>query len=111
MRKFHTTLAQFKRIGHFVLSGALNTEQPALIDLKEDGLDERLQGMQTCLARVIGPIAKIVFQDALYQWDQHTTTDSKDYTLLKKMMLNQIDDPEHKQKLEELLTDYIENEL
>ena len=111
MRKLHTALAQFKRIGHFVLSGALNTGQPALIDVNEDSLDEGLQGMQTCLARVIGPIAKIVFQDALYDWEQYKSSDSEDYALLKEIMLNQIDDPDHKQRLDELLTNYIENEL
>ena len=111
MRKLNTALAQFKRIGHFVLSGALNPQQPALIDINEDSLDEGLQGMQICLARVIGPIAKIVFQEALYEWEQHKSADSKDYALLKEIMLNQIDDPDHKQRLEELLTNYIENDL
>lgn len=111
MRKFHIILAQFKKVRHFVLSGALDTGQPALIEFNGDSLNNGLQGMQTCLAKVIGPIAKIVFQDALYQWEQHTSPGSKDYAMLKKMILNEIDDPDHKQRLEELLTEYIENEL
>jgi hypothetical protein len=111
MRKIHNTLAQFKKIGHSVLSGALNAGQPALIDINEDSLDEGLKGMQTCLAKVIGPIAIIVFQDALDQWEQQPSAEPDDYELLKKMMLNEIEDQEHKERLEELLTDYIENEL
>jgi hypothetical protein len=93
-------------------------EQPPLMDNKEDlsaissvPLDEVLQGMQNCLAKVIGPIAKIVFQDAVHQWRQHASTDASDFPMLMNMVLSLIDDPDHKRKFQELITDYIEKQL
>jgi hypothetical protein len=74
-------------------------------------LDEVLQGMQNCLAKVIGPIAKIVFQDAVHQWKQHASTDASDFPMLMNMVLSHIDDPDHKRKFQELITDYIEKRL
>ncbi|WP_419656242.1 uncharacterized protein Dvar_53480 [Desulfosarcina variabilis str. Montpellier] len=117
LRKFHNTMTQLKGIRHFVFSKDSKAKQPTMIDFKEDLLpidsaswDKVLQDTQTCLARVIGPIAKIVFQDAMHQWEQNTPADSNDFALLKKMVLNQIDDPDRKRKFEELITDYIENQ-
>jgi hypothetical protein len=99
-------------------SMAIMAEPPTLIDNHENPpamgsapLDEVLQGMQTCLAKVIGPIAKIVFQDAVHQWMQYSSTDSQDFPLLMNMVLSHIDDPDHKRKFQELITDYIENQL
>jgi len=110
-------MAHLKGIKHFIFSGGSKAEQPTMIAFKEDLLpidsaswDKVLQDTQTCLAKVIGPIAKIVFQDALNQWKQHPSADSNDFALLKKIVLNQIDDPDCKHKFEELITDYIENQ-
>jgi hypothetical protein len=101
-----------------VNSLSIMTEQPTLIDNQEDlsavssaPLDEVLQGMQNCLAKVIGPIAKIVFQDAVHQWKQHASTDASDFPMLMNMVLSHIDDPDHKRKFQELITDYIEKRL
>jgi len=85
----------------------LTKEEPSLIG--SASLDDVTQGMQTCLAKVIGPIANIVFQDAVHQWKQHTSTDLNDFTLLKKTVLSQIDDPDRKQIFEKLVRDYFKN--
>ncbi|WP_419658568.1 uncharacterized protein Dvar_73990 [Desulfosarcina variabilis str. Montpellier] len=101
-----------------VNSLSIMNEQPTLIDNQEDlsavnsaPLDEVLQGMQNCLAKVIGPIAKIVFQDAVHQWKQYASTDASDFPMLMNMVLSHIDDPDHKRKFQELITDYIEKRL
>jgi hypothetical protein len=91
-------------------------DPPAVIDTRKDSpaissgpLEEVLQGIQTCLAKVIGPIAQIVFQDAMYQWKQYTSTDPTDLPVLMNMVLSEIDDPDHKRKFQQLMTDYIES--
>jgi hypothetical protein len=97
---------------------ALPVHPPVVIDHRKDlltiqstPLEEVLQGMQACLAKVIGPIAQIVFQDAMRQWRQHTPTNPNDLPVLMNMLLSEIDEPDHKRRYQQLVTHYIEDRL
>ena len=93
-------------------------DPPAVVDNRKDlltvkrtPLEEVLQGMQTCLAKVIGPIAQIVFQDAMCRWKQHTSTNPNDLPVLMNILLSEIGEPDHKRKYQTLVTHYFEGHI
>jgi hypothetical protein len=101
-----------------IIPVSIPADPPAVIDNRKDlsainssPLEEVLQGMQACLAKVIGPIAQIIFQDAMRQWKQHTSTNPNDLPVLMNMLLSEIDEPDHKRKYQQLVTHYIEDRL
>jgi len=73
-----------------------------------NSLAETLSGMEASLAKVIGPIYQIVFQDALSQWMQTTTPAHRSLPALVKILLSEIEDPDRKRKYQQLVAPHLQ---
>ena len=66
-----------------------------------------LQGMQTSLAKVIGPIAKVVFIEALEQWIDTDKPGFSTLSNLVKILRKEINDPEKFNAYQKRIMQYI----
>ncbi len=66
-----------------------------------------LQGMQSALAKVMGPIAKIIFMDALKEWIIVDQPDFSSISNLVNILRKEINDPEKFNIYQKKITQYI----
>ncbi|MDM8536385.1 hypothetical protein QUF70_06495 [Desulfobacterales bacterium HSG17] len=62
--------------------------------LNEGPMSEKLKGMQTALAKIVGPMAKIIFIDALDEWVKIEQPGFSSINTLVKILGREIGDPE-----------------
>lgn len=73
-------------------------------DLMEKGpLAPDLQAMQSALAKVIGPMAKIIFSECLEKWLQQNTPSREKLPRLTELVFLEIADPEKANKYQKML--------
>ncbi len=86
---------------------------PALEKISEEdvinnsSVAAELQEMQTALLKVIGPIAKILFKDAVRDLIQLQDPSKAPLPGLLKILINEINDPEKVQNYEEMVARFI----
>lgn len=87
---------------HSLPSGSARPASPK--DLLERGpLAPDLQAMQSALAKVIGPMAKIIFSECLEKWLQQTTPSREKLPRLTELVFQEIADPEKADKYQKML--------
>lgn len=62
--------------------------------LQNGSMAESLQKMQLSLAKVMGPIAKVIFRDALNEWIKAGKPSAATFTELIEILQTEINDPE-----------------
>jgi len=78
--------------------------------LNEGPMSKNLKGMQTALAKIVGPMAKIIFIDALNEWGKTEQPSFSSITSLLKILDMEIGDPEKISYYRELIKPYMPNE-
>jgi hypothetical protein len=69
----------------------------------------QLQGMQAALLKILGPMAKIIFKEAVRDWIQSEEPSYASIPVLVEILTDEINDPEKEKKYFELISPYIEN--
>ena len=69
----------------------------------------QLQGMQTALLKILGPMATIIFKEAVRDWIQSEEPSGSSIPVLLEILTNEINDPEKEEKYLTLISPYIEN--
>jgi len=76
-------------------------------DLIENSpLSEQLRGMQTALFEIIGPMAELIFKDAVRDWVKSADPSEKSFHILVRLLTNEINDPDNEVKYLELISSY-----
>ncbi len=69
-------------------------------------ISEQLQGMQNALFEIIGPMAELIFKDAVRDWIKSVEPSETSFHVLVKLLTNEINDPENENKYLELISSY-----
>ncbi len=67
-----------------------------------------LQGMQSCLARIMGPMAEFIFKDAVQEWLKKNKPEKSNLQSLINLINDEIGDPEKILHYKALITPYIQ---
>lgn len=70
-------------------------------------LSEQLGGMQTALLKIVGPMAKIIFKDAINIWIDSNNPSESSLPRLVKILLNEINNREREEKYLNLIAPYV----
>jgi len=65
---------------------------------------DQLQGMQTALFKIVGPMAKIIFKEAVQEWTQSEDPTESSIPMLLDILSNEINDPEKEQQYVDLIS-------
>jgi hypothetical protein len=79
--------------------------------LERGPMAESLKAMQSELAKVVGPMSKIIFMDALNRWIDSTTPSPGTYPALVDILADEIDDPEKMAYYQQLIAPYLDLEV
>ncbi|HYL81953.1 MAG TPA: hypothetical protein VEU07_14135, partial [Candidatus Acidoferrum sp.] len=83
-------------------------KKPTPEELMESGpLADTLSDMQTALARVMGPMAGIIFMEALGQWIDSGTPSEATLGELVKILAKEIKDPERIKRFRDLVSPHL----
>ncbi len=69
-------------------------------------ISEQLQGMQSALFEIIGPMAELIFKDAVRDWIKSVEPSETSFHVLARLLTNEINDPENENKYLELISSY-----
>ncbi|QTA83927.1 Uncharacterized protein dnl_63520 [Desulfonema limicola] len=75
--------------------------------LNQGPISENLKNMQTALAKIAGPMAKIIFIDALNEWVKTSRPSLSSINVLINILEAEINDPEKMDYYRELVSPYI----
>ena len=70
-------------------------------------LSEQLCGMQTSLLKIIGPMAKIIFKDAINAWIGSNNPSESSLPRLVEILLNEINNSEREEKYLKMIAPYV----
>lgn len=70
-------------------------------------LSEQLCGMQTALLKIIGPMAKIIFKDAINAWIGSNNPSESSLPRLVEILLNEINNSEREEKYLKMIAPYV----
>jgi hypothetical protein len=70
-------------------------------------LSEQLCGMQTALLKIVGPMAKIIFKDAINAWIGSNNPSESALPLLVEILLNEINNSEREEKYLKMIAPYV----
>jgi hypothetical protein len=76
--------------------------------LERGPMAQALSAMQRELSKVVGPMSKIIFTDALRRWIDTGTPSPGTYSVLMKILADEIDDPEKMRYYRQLITPHLE---
>ncbi len=70
-------------------------------------LADTLKNMERAMAKVVGPMAKIIFKDAVEEWALNNTPSADSLDILMNLLAKEIDDPEKITYYRELIEPYL----
>ncbi len=111
---------EFKIIGAKFENANENKEEIVEVSTPMENLSEeevinnspvsgQLQGMQTALLKILGPMATIIFKEAVRDWIKSEAPSETSIPILFEILANEINDPEKEEKYLTLISPYIEN--
>ncbi|MCP4720573.1 MAG: hypothetical protein GY860_14045 [Desulfobacteraceae bacterium] len=111
---------EFKIIGTKFENANENKEEIVEVSTPMENLSEeevinnspvsgQLQGMQTALLKILGPMATIIFKEAVRDWIKSEAPSETSIPILLEILANEINDPEKEEKYLTLISPYIEN--
>ncbi len=90
---------------------AKQKQAPIADTLLEKGpMAESLKAMQSELAKVVGPMSRIIFMDALNRWIDTATPSPSTYPALVDILADEINDPEKMAYYQQLIAPYLDPE-
>ncbi|MBU1013797.1 MAG: hypothetical protein KKG99_12395 [Bacteroidetes bacterium] len=70
-------------------------------------ISEQLSGMQAALLKIVGPMAKIIFKDAIKAWIGSNDPSESSLPRLVEILLNEINNSEREEKYINLIAPYV----
>jgi hypothetical protein len=92
--------------------GTDNVSQPGKSDdiLNSGRMSVQFEGMQTALLKIMGPMSKIIFSEAVDTWAGMGEPSVSTLPELVKILLNEINDDEKESKYLKMIAPYLEND-
>jgi len=89
-------------------TGLLNPEKSDGI-LNVSHMSSQLRGMQAALLKIMGPMSKIIFKEAVETWSGMGEPSISTLPDLVEILLNEINDSEKEAKYLKMITPYLED--
>ncbi len=72
--------------------------------IKNSPVSDQLQNMETALFKIVGPMAKIIFREAVQEWLQSQDPSESSIPMLLDILSKEINDPEKEQQYADLIS-------
>jgi len=118
-KQIHLPLMHLLMESHRVMDEAQDDEQDVLLPpfnglseneiIKNSPISDRLQGMQSALFEVLGPMATIIFKDAVHDWIKSSEPSGFSIPGLLKILRNEINNHEREEKYLKLISQFTSN--
>ena len=72
--------------------------------IRSGPLAEALQGMQAALFKIVGPMAKVIFRDAVREWLRSQSASELDLSALGEVLIREIRDPDKGLQYEKMIS-------
>lgn len=95
---------------NIMLSPAVEAVEPPVETVSAEDIinnsfvSDQLQDMETALFKIVGPMAKIIFREAVQEWIQSQNPSESSIPMLLDILSKEINDPEKEQQYADLIS-------
>ena len=90
-----------------VMAAAIPLPPPVVVPREDLQLQAKLQGMQSALAKILGPMATIIFQECLEKWRQEAPQSAANLPGLLMIIQQEINDREKATRYKDMISHYL----